>query len=1221
MDSSGRIAIVQLVVVLYLSSSIKVWCAQNSTLGDKLVDCFISDKFVGRRINECKSDKVEIKFNQTEYILLEALLFENKSLVALNGNTGQSVHINCHRNFGITFTRVANVNITNIIFSNCNQFYAMKAAITIQFSDTVYIYNVTVQNSFGSSLYLLEVSQAITIDSTQFIQHHRLESISHVSKVLIEALSVDGPNYKFQNCTFTNSVEDTFDGNDIKTSQMGRGLSVIIRNITRNLNLEVTLCNFEFNVAQSGAGINLTIMDFIQNNSIIVKNSVFNSNFAKENGGGVSIQYIQLKENMTMNSIQFINCNFTNNMADHGGAIFLASSLDYGSCEPHNFISFEYCNLIDNQATLGSAVYLAPTSSNSFLLSGSFLKPFFSNCYFENNIVHSHPDIENNISIFGKGAIYSNELNINFSGIVTFSRNNGSALFLVSSTATFSQCNATFTSNEGYYGGSMAMLRNSAIHLNDHSYLTFDSNVAQLYGGALYHETYNDPSETGIYRCFIRYVGKGIYDKLVRVEFKNNSIKNENRASPHQQRGHSIFLYSLSPCRSPTNDKSVEDTLKDIANIYFKDYKVNEVSTLASHYTNVSDVPTAYIPGKETNLNIEVEDDTNTIVTQVTFHASLSGKSADIDLDPAYEFVSNGIIKFIGEPSSTATLSILINYRPDYQLSLVIKLEDCPPGYVLDNRKCECSANTADKVFAGIKKCNLSTFQAIIIQGYWAGYINSSSDSFRTSNCPFSFCNVSSKSEFQLPLSKSDLNLCRFRRYGRVCSLCINSSTLFYHTQGNAHCGDVNYCYLGALFYLLLEIIPVTVFFAIIILYDVNLTSGNLCSFLLYAQIFNTLEVTAGNFITFPPFADFLLMFLRFLLGIFNLDFFLLPQLSFCIFRNANYMQLLLFSYLTIFYAFILIVLTVFAINYRLKDLIVKRIGNKYFKNPSIIHGLSSFLVICFARTINISLQILNPVTLFGKGGQAKEIVVYYHGEYKYFGKDHQPFAALAIITLVMACLPVLLLLMYPTCYQLVAILKLEKWALYRKFCNFTFLEKFRPFLDSFQSTFRDNHRYFAGLFFLYRLAALAINNGSNTNSKFFFSLEVCLLIAVTIHGIIQPHKDRWHNQVDIAILALLAILNTITSFNYHLSLVEVDYTKTINVLASLQILLAYLPIVYIFTLLSMKLKMKLQGRCFGNKCCKMKKDTSEEVASNAIMELLDHSSVDMMSSYRGLSD
>jgi len=1183
------------------------------------------------------SNDIELIFFLPDYTLRDKITFTNVSDITLTGSFRTITSLTCNAGAGVIFTNVDTVTIHNINFIECgaNANGGMRIAVGILICNYVAISNMTVTNGIGIGLYLKNISNGIDMSSSKFLNDHEVipDSVSYyISKVYLDISDVNGTKYSFFDCVFQNAHNQdcnlptiaTFNKeHSFRELKSGGGIFIYLGDNASNVNLMIVSCHFENNLALNGGGLSLNIQDFTQNNCIKITDSVFKENCAYGSGGGVYVSFAQEKMNVKSNNITFVNNNFTYNSAIHGGGVFLSvSSLDPNSCKTNNYVTCDKCRYIQNKAILGSAVNI---KSNSYIISNNILlEPLFSNCVFEDNIIRFAPQeitgSRASVKVFGKGSLYSNEVNIQFQGEVMFTGNNGSAVFLVSSILKINNSNTTFRSNTGYYGGGVTMLRNSVIHLEDNAYVLFDSNKAIQYGGALFHETYNDPYETGNHRCFIRYIGRNREKRLFQVKFDNNGLKEKARNNSESSIGLSIFLYSLTPCvDSNNNETEALEVLKSIANILILDYlDKSDVSTLPSNFSNVSNLPTQFIPGKETDLKIVMEDDLHTVVPHATFTASISWASGDIDIDRAYDFVSNNIIKLTGTPSSSGILEILVSNKPDYQLLVPVSLLDCPPGYVLSNTKiCECSANVDKQSFIGIKRCNLSSFEAHLVQGYWAGYVNSTSENFRTSNCPLNFCKVKSGTpEIKLPSDRSKLDtvLCNENRHGKVCSLCSDNHSLHYHTLQNAHCGDNSKCSLGILLYLILEIIPVTIFFLFIILLDVQLTSGALSGFLFYAQIFNTLEINAGNFIHFPKYAKTLLIILKFLIGVFNLEFFQLPSLSFCLVKGATYMHLLVFSYLTIFYALMLIIVTVLVVNSRLGKVFVKMTGSKRYKNRSIIHGLSSFLVICFSRSSKTSLQILNPVTLFGKNGKAEERVAYYHGEYTFFGREHTPFAILAIAALLLTSLPVVLLLVYPACHHCMAFLRLGESKFHKCLCQVFPMDKLKPFFDSFQSTFKDNHRYYAGLFFVYRFMSLLINNITNSHTKFYFALEVQFILALAFHGWIQPHKIHWHNHIDIFIMALLTILNGITNYNFHSSLNLQG--ESASVLITLQIVLAYLPLLYVTLLGSFMVKQNIRKRWPKNHG---KKDNHlfEKKASDEILEMLDQDEQDLMSSYQ----
>ena len=503
--------------------------------------------------------------------------------------------------------------------------------------------------------------------------------------------------------------------------------------------------------------------------------------------------------------------------------------------------------------------------------------------------------------------------------------------------------------------------------------------------------------------------------------------------------------------------------------------------------------------------------------------------------------------------------------------STVAHIDTCQPGYVTFKEGCHCSANTKMCQYLGIRRCNDTSKEASLTRGYWAGYghnIINNSENFRTSNCPKGYCNNKAKDEISLPQDPVELNdqICNNHRHGVICAQCKNGTSVHSYTQSMFLCKEETHCNLGILFFILSQIIPVTILFLIVILFDIQLTTGALNGFLFYAQIFDTLSLNADNFITFPEATRRLLEALNFIVSIFNLKFFNLPALSFCLFKGANSLDVIAFDYITVVYSLLLIVFTVVIMNLRcnkLNRLLQKLKGKRVHLSQSIIHGLSGFLVMCYARTTTSTLQLLTPTWLHGKGPKKLEMVAYYYGEEEFFHGAHLKYAIPALFALIlMTLLPPLILLLYPLCYKVLALFGLQESKFTRIICRVMPLEKFKPFFDSFQGTFKDNHRYFAGLYFVYRLIPLIIYNAVSNKIDYFFYFEIQLVVMLAVHAYVQPHKEKRHNRLDLYILTLFLILNSITSYNYQWTLIQLNAHKITQVFSTIQIVLAYSPLV-----------------------------------------------------------
>ena len=81
--------------------------------------------------------------------------------------------------------------------------------------------------------------------------------------------------------------------------------------------------------------------------------------------------------------------------------------------------------------------------------------------------------------------------------------------------------------------------------------------------------------------------------------------------------------------------------------------------------------------------------------------------------------------------------------------------------------------------------------------------------------------------------------MCNSNRVGILYEDCKLHYTTYYRSPIYECCDNWN-CQSRIVFYLLSEILPVTVIFFVIILFDVKLTSGALYSFIFYSQILNS---------------------------------------------------------------------------------------------------------------------------------------------------------------------------------------------------------------------------------------------------------------------------------------------------------------------------------------------------------------------------------------------
>ena len=1116
---------------------------------------------------------------------------------------------------GLQFTNVTTVEIENVILDHCNiiveDHFQVNFSSSIHISGciNVFITDVTIQNPVGVGLVLIE-NKYISITNSTF-RNNRPGNTSAGGGVFIESNTIENGSFDIENCTFESNSAETdpqFENqfartksNDVIDFVRGGGMNVYFRGETHHVNLTIFNCTFNNNCARYGGALQLSFTNSSHDINVHVTQSDFQYNRVQNRGGAVGAGYIHESSKMNQNLIKFSNCNFSNNTAEQGGGVYLyAAPTNYNN---NNTFEFHKCLWNNNKAHYGAAVKINPYTSRKFITDGILPKSVFQDCTFINNhVTHMNRYLKMTYQIrhHGKGVLLTNKISIILRGKTEFKENIGTAIYIVSSAMDVLQgSNIIFQSNHGHEGGAIGLQGSSAIHVNDDISIRFLNNSASGKGGAIFQETLDDPGSSTVRKCFIKYVGdymKNISERNITLFFRDNTLNTYNSRQLNLTHLHrqSIYLYSVDPCKMiyPEAENYLE-ALNLIANFTFEDYQNDtDIATIGSKF-KVYDIPNKFIPGKKTRINVTLLDDTNSTVVSRVFKVSiLTIFNGFVFIDPAHKYLTKNKLKVQGKPRSQAKLRISLNNLQDIELSFNITMQECPPGYIYDKERseCLCSSLTATK-YLGIQSCNLTTFRAILIAGYWAGYnvTNDSEitdDSFRTSNCPVGFCTSwKDRNNSEILLSRNasirevSREVCNENRLGRVCSRCKNGTSVFYHTQYTFDCKKEKYCSWGIVLYILSEIVPVTILFLLVILFDIKLASGVLNAFIFYTQIFETLQINANNLIDFTREAGIFLEILNFITSFFNLKFFAHSELSFCLFKGATSLNIIAFNYVTVIYSLLLVLLTIALMNTRLNRLnkyIQKIKGRKTYISQSIIHGLSGFLVICYARSTKISLQILTPITLFGKNISNEEKVVFYYGEFDYFKGDHLPYAIPAIFVFAfMGLLPPLFLLSFPLCYKVFALFRIQESKFTDILCKIIPLEKLKPFFDSFQGTFKDEHRYFAGLYFIYRLLALLLY-ALTDNSKFYFLLEIQFILTLGIHSWTQPYKKKWYNRLDTFLFTLLAILNGITLCNYHLRINQLDYHKYIEVYSRVQLFLAYSPLVFTIGYILTKIVKKI---------------------------------------------
>ena len=996
---------------------------------------------------------------------------------------------------------------------------------------------------------------------------------------------------------------------------IGGGLTIYIRADAISNNITIEHSTFLRNEAILGGALLVNFHDSPKNNSVVVRNCSFCENLARNGGGGVDVGFLFFGKNSISspsgNSVIFDDCNMTSNVATYGGGTKIFSTRSFSS-GLNNRIMFNNCQWAENLAQFGSAVEISPHVWDVVGV-GHFPNVEFRNVKFVSNFRVSNEQKECHSANYswGKGTFLTTAFPVAFSGNITFLSSNSSSLYISSSIVEFAAGSVVeFKNNTAFEGGAVALTGLSALHVQDNSMFVFNNNTALSRGGAIIHLSNNKLDAVSSRSCFIQYVGdtESMKERAITFQFQHNKVDFNQEYAMHVNEdayGQTIYATTIIPCKRGCigrDGKMSHHGLDCIGNFEFSDKRNREVSTsgarfLIPEYYNQK--PINVIPGQEIDFQFQLLDDLN-YETFDSYHVQVERSSGSQDtptviLDPIYRYITDKKVRLYGNPGDRAYIRLGTTGTRDLSISLEIQMVPCPTGYVIKFSKCVCSSTTHDKTYVGIEHCDDNELKAYMKRGYWFGYDGDveTEENLKSGYCPRGFClgndivvsNGLVSNHFKPDNVSLNEFVCSKFRQGKLCGSCVENHSHFFHSD-NFNCYADKFCEIGLLLYIVSEIVPVSIMFIIIIHFNVNLTSGAINGFIFFVQFIDTMLVDANGFIQIHPTINIFMSIYKFVYRMFNLNFFTLDSLSFCLWKAATILDVLAFKYVTIIYSLILVSLTVLLMKVcnitRLKrSLLFKFASSGDLVKGTVIHGFSTFFVMSYSQCVKVTLFLLTPSRIFSMGPPHKQSatkVVFYAGDFSYFQSDHFKYAIPAILFAVtLILIPPVTLIIYPLCYRFFAIFGLEESRFVRIVCKVVPLEKLKPQFDSFQGCFKDNYRFFAGLYFLFRVVPLITFLALYSLTKFYIALEIQLIVMFTLHATTYPYKKRWHNVLNTVLFADLAIINALTIYNYKTA--TQDDRSSINLLSGVQTFLVMLPMLYILCFICSHIVWKVKTK------------------------------------------
>ena len=466
------------------------------------------------------------------------------------------------------------------------------------------------------------------------------------------------------------------------------------------------------------------------------------------------------------------------------------------------------------------------------------------------------------------------------------------------------------------------------------------------------------------------------------------------------------------------------------------------------------------------------------------------------------------------------------------QPELLFKYQDCPPWFVYNaaTSKCECFRSPSTD---SIVQCTEQG--ALLKYGHCMTY--EEGVGIFVGRCQAFEVNGHNKSEtfpgfITLPDNVSELNdyMCGpMNRKGLVCSDCMEGfgpSVTFYGFS----CSNCTDAWYGVGIYLFLEFVPITIFYVIILVFRIGLTSSPFTAFVLFSQ-FAVTAVTAAfgpySFETSPVIYYFSVVISFY--GFWNLDFFRYLIPPFCVSSQLKIIHIVFLGYISAFYPLLLIGLTwvcieLYSRNFKIfvwtwkkfEGCLMKR--TKRESKCTIIDVFSTFLLLSYTKIVKIFVDTIEPDFVPNMNGLPTRRVLLVDPSIEWLEIENLPYLAVSVFLFVVLIFPpVALLTFYPTKIFRSLLLKCSFGGHTRAALNI--------FVEKFYDSYRDgldggrDMRSLASLYFILRIFVYLISIAEQ------YLLYNGLLIGGTaiFVAIIRPYKKTYMNVIDALLLATLS--------------------------------------------------------------------------------------------------
>ena len=484
-----------------------------------------------------------------------------------------------------------------------------------------------------------------------------------------------------------------------------------------------------------------------------------------------------------------------------------------------------------------------------------------------------------------------------------------------------------------------------------------------------------------------------------------------------------------------------------------------------------------------------------------------------------------------------------LNLRDHRSTPRLLRNEDnqCPPWtyYNASIQRCKCYSDVKDRSVS-IVICN--KLESSLRYSYCMTYDEESGTS-TVSYCQYFSLqghNISRPGLIDLPDNISELNeyMCGpMNRKGLLCSECIDGYGLSM-TSPKFQCSTCSSVWYGVLIYLLIEVVPVTIFYVTVLLFQLNLTTAPMIGFIFYSN-------SIINLTTFHPIisneAQAYTKVISLLYGIWTLDFFRYAIPPFCVSSKLTNIHIIYLQSLSTFFPYLLIAITWVLIKLHSNDckvvvwmwkkldkVILKYIKVQRNSGRTVIDAFATFFLLSFAKLSVAFLLPLLPFTLTKVNSYNMSRSQTIHS----FVDSRTNYASGENIAAVVVSSGIFLFTLLPPVF-IIALYPIRTFRnLMLKCCHRRFICTLNFFVDKYHSCYKDgldggkDMRSFASAYFFITILAYAVWFISQSYVSLAKMVGGCSLMI----AIVQPYKKQYMTVIDSLLLANLALVTAMFS-------------------------------------------------------------------------------------------